>query len=229
MPVAFWLVGARDKKVASTLIIGICLFVAGCASGDSSPDSRDAGISGVLPNGAEYLVRSQPALDDTVEGVKGAIIIDLEDGEAPFEGHVAVGIAGFYSDIEVVQNLSFAEGVHLGVVSGDWYMHFAVYDHVVAELGESTESILLDSIVPLDPPHDSGLPVFELLPPLRWADDYELPLHMEVSYRDFVVRRGCSDLAVACSPDNFVEVVPRDRVRSPHPAWPGNTVEIITP
>lgn len=181
----------------------------------------------MLPNGLQYLVRSQPALDDTVEGVHGAIIIDLDDGEVPIEGPV-VGIAGFYSDVEVVQGLSFAEGVYVGVISGDWYMHLAVYDHVVAELGASTESIFLDSIIARDPPHDSGLPAFELLPPLRWADDYEIPLQMMVSYRDFVVRRGCSDLAVACSPDDSVEVVPSDRVVSPHPAWPGKIVEITT-
>ena len=220
--------GARDRKVTPTLIVGTCLLIVGCVSGDPSPASRDAGISGVLPNGVQYLVRSHPALSDTVEGVYGAIIIDLDDGEVPIKGPV-VGIAGFYSDVGVVQGLSFAEGVYVGVVSGDWYLHLAVYNHVVAELGESTESILLDSIVPLDPPHESGLPVFELLPPLRWANDYELPLHMEVSYRDFVVRRGCSNLAVACSPDESVEVVPSDRVVSPHPAWPGNTVEITTP
>ncbi|MDE0236688.1 MAG: hypothetical protein OXN95_05630 [bacterium] len=215
--------GARDKKAASSLIVGICLLVFGCASGDPSTTSGDAGISGVLPDGAQYLVRSQPALDDTVEGVYGAIVIDLDDGEGP-----VVGIAGFYSDVGIMQDLSFAEGTYVGVVSGDWYMHLAVYDHVVAELGELTESILLDSIVPRDPPHDSGLPVFELLPPLRWADDYEVPLHMEVAYRDFVVRRGCSELAVACSPGKAVEVVPGDRVASPHSAWPGNTVQITT-
>ncbi|MDE0216395.1 MAG: hypothetical protein OXN79_07445 [bacterium] len=219
--------GARDERAISFLIFGICLLVVGCAGGDLSPASRDAGISGVLPNGIQYLVRSQPALNDTVDGVYGAIIIDLDDGEVPIEGPV-VGIAGFYSDVELMQDLSFAEGVYVGVVSGDWYMHLAVYDHVVAELGETTESILLDSIVALDPPHESGLPVFELLPPLRWADDYEVPLHMEVAYRDFVVRRGCSELAVACSPGKAVEVVPGDRVASPHSAWPGNTVQITT-
>ena len=219
--------GARDERATSFLIFGICLLVVGCAGGDLSPASRDAGISGVLPNGIQYLVRSQPALNDTVDGVYGAIIIDLDDGEVPIEGPV-VGIAGFYSDVELMQDLSFAEGVYVGVVSGDWYMHLAVYDHVVAELGETTESILLDSIVALDAPHESGLPVFELLPPLRWADDYEVPLHMEVAYRDFVVRRGCSELAVACSPGKAVEVVPGDRVASPHSAWPGNTVQITT-
>lgn len=221
--------GVRDKTAIASLIVGICLLVVGCAGGDSSHLSQDAEILGVLPNGTQYLVRSQPALDDTVEGVSGAIIIDLDDGEAPIEGHVAVGIAGFYSDIKNMQSLSFAEGVYVGVISGDWLLHLTVYDHVVAELGESTESILLDSIIAHDPPHDSGLPVFELLPPLRWADDYELPLAMEVAYRDFVVRRGCSHLAVACSPDESVEVVPSDRVVSPHPPWPGNTVEITTP
>ena len=226
--VVFRTVGARDKKAVPSLFVGICLLVVGCAGGDPSPTSRDAGISGVLPNGAQYLVRSQPALDGTVEGVYGAIIIDLGDGEVPIEGPV-VGIAGFYSNVGVVQDLSFAEGTHVGVVSGDWYVHLAVYEHVVAELGESTKSILLDSIVPLDPPHDSGLPAFELLPPLRWAHDYEIPLQMMVRHRDFVVRRGCSDLAVACSPDDSVEVVPSDRVASPHPSWPGNAVEITTP
>ena len=76
--IALWAMVARVKSAASSLVIGICPFVIGCAGGDPSPASQDAGISGVLPTGAQYLVRSQPALDDIVEGVYGAIIFDLE-------------------------------------------------------------------------------------------------------------------------------------------------------
>jgi len=56
----------------------------------------EAEIAGVLPNGDRYLVRAEPALPDTVEGIHAAIVIDLDDGEAPIEGPI-VGIATFHS------------------------------------------------------------------------------------------------------------------------------------
>ena len=193
----------------------------------SAPES-EVEISGVLPDGDRYLVTAKPALSDTVQAAHAAIVIDLDDGEAPIEGPV-VGIASFYStDSTAGRNLSaFGDrDDYLVVASGSWFMLLDIYDHVIEELGESAKSILSDSIIALDPPDESGLPAFELWAPLRWASDDEVPLQMMVSYRDFVVRRGCSSLAVACSSDGLVEVVPKGRVISPHPEWPGNSVEI---
>lgn len=185
-------------------------------------------ISGVLPNGDRYVVRAQPALNGTVEGISAAIIIDIDDGEDPIEGPVA-GITAFLPDDGTRLRLFNDQDSSVVVVSGSYYMYFNAYDHIVAELGESTKSILLDSIISHDLPHESGLPAFELQAPLRWADNNEIPSQMMVVYSNFVVRRGCSNLAVACSPDESVEVVPSDRVFSGEPSWTGNTVEITTP
>ena len=182
-------------------------------------------VSGVLPNGDRYVVRAMPALSDTVEGTYAVIVIDLEDGEAPIEGPV-VGIATFHSSPRTTPRAFYGRDDPIVIDSGNWFLVLDIYDHVIEELGESAKSILLESIIALDPPDESGLPAFELQAPLRWADDYEVPSQMMVSYPDFVVRRGCSTSAVACSPDESVEVVPKEVVVSPHPEWPGNTVEI---
>ena len=226
------------------VIVGVAAVLGGCGSaGDSSLIQLDVGtavgamsadspiaaseveISGVLPNGDRYLVRARPALSDTVEGIHAAIVIDLDDGEVSIEGPI-VGIATFHSIAGSTPRAFYGRDDPVVVASGNWNMVLNIYDYVIAELGESAKSTLLDSITAHDPPDDSGLPAFELLAPLRWADDYEVPLQMMVSYNDFAVRRGCSSFAVACSADGSVEVVPKEKVVSPHPEWPGNTVEI---
>ncbi len=190
------------------------------------PDlASEAEIAGVLLNGDRYLVRARPALSDTVEGTYAVIVIDLEDGEAPIEGPV-VGIATFHP-ARTTPRAFYGRDDLVVVASGNWNMLLSIYDDVIAELGESANSVLLDSIIAHEPPHESGLPGFELRAPLRWADDNEVPSQMMVSYPDFVVRRGCSRSAVACSTDKSVEVVPKEKVFSPHHEWPGNAVEII--
>lgn len=78
----------------------------------------------------------------------------------------------------------------------------------------------------LAPAHQSGLPSFELSAPLRWADDEELPLQMEVQYPEFVVRRGCGAAAQACSDDESLQVIAADDVFSPAASWPGGTPKI---
>ncbi|WP_420437317.1 hypothetical protein [Candidatus Poriferisocius sp.] len=190
------------------------------------PDlASEVEISGVLLNGDRYLVSAEPALSDTVEGAYAAIVIDLQDGEVPIEGPI-VGIATFHP-VRTTPRAFYGRDDLVVVASGSWNMVLNIYDDVIAELGESANSDLLDSIIAHEPPHESGLPAFELRAPLRWAEDYEVPSQMMVSYPDFVVRRGCSSSAVACSADESVEVVPKEVVVSPHPEWPGNAVEII--
>ena len=197
----------------------------GFIGADSLTAESEVEIAGVLLNGDRYLVSAEPALSDTVEGTYAVIVIDLEDGEAPIEGPV-VGIATFHP-ARTTPRAFYGRDDLVVVASGNWNMLLSIYDDVIAELGESANSVLLDSIIAHEPPHESGLPGFELRAPLRWADDNEVPSQMMVSYPDFVVRRGCSSSAVACSADESVEVVPKEVVVSPHPEWPGNAVEII--
>ena len=80
--------------------------------------------------------------------------------------------------------------------SGDWTMTIDLYDQPLELWRDDTGRILTDLIEPL--PTDGGLPAFRLHPPLRWGEDDELPLQMEVIYESFVVQRGCDEASVGC-------------------------------
>lgn len=151
---------------------------AGVGSVVESDPASEIEISGLLPNGDRYLVRARPALNDYVESISAAIVIDLDDGELPIEGPV-VGITSFYSTARENLGAFRVRDDYVAVDSGNWLLLLNIYDHVMAVLGESAKSLLLDSIAAHDPPDDSGLPAFELQEPLRWAEEYEVPLQME--------------------------------------------------
>jgi hypothetical protein len=61
--------------------------------------------------------------------------------------------------------------------------------------------------------------MLRLDPPFRWASDYEGRVPMEVVFETFAVRRGCDEIAVACSSRGGVQVIPLDRLRSIAPLW----------
>jgi len=182
-------------------------------------------IVGTLPNGQDYVVRSDTDLRNTVEGISAGVLIDLNNGQPA----VVVGIGNFQRVTGTQQTGVDDRTGYVRVVSGDWYLELQVYDHVIAQLGDETAATILDAIVPAaQPQHASALPSFELLAPLRWADDIELPLHMMVMYPDFVVRRGCSDFSVACSTNGAIEVVPGEEVHGPESSWQVPQIEITT-
>lgn len=96
-------------------------------------------------------------------------------------------------------------------------MSIDIYQDILELWGDRTEQILTDSITPIDA--EGGLPAYTIEPPLRWGTDTELPLQMEVDHGSFVVRRGCGELSVACSPGNHVQVIPVEEVSSSPNEW----------
>ena len=112
--------------------------------------------------------------------------------------------------------VEFRDGI-LRAGSADWIMRVDVYDDILARWGDHAESVLVDSVHP--PPRRTALPAFDLDPPLRWATNDDLPLHMQVMFEDFVVRRGCDEVAVACSIRRAVQIIPAQEVFAPAPAW----------
>jgi hypothetical protein len=78
----------------------------------------------------------------------------------------------------------------------------------------------------IEPIQTSPSPRLVLTPPLRWADDAEVPLQMLVQYETFAVLRGCGPDAVACNLTRAVQVVPLDRLVAPSPEWSGTKMWI---
>lgn len=104
-------------------------------------------------------------------------------------------------------------------------MSIDIYEDILDLWGARTEQILTESITP---DLEGVLPAFTIEPPLRWATDTEIPLQMEVDHESFVVRRGCEESSVACSPDGGVQVIPAEEVSSSANAWDhSRTVTVV--
>lgn len=168
---------------------------------------------GALPDGTPFLVEVRPALDDDVVGISGAIML---------EGQGPVGVLQFaFSSWD---GTSYEDGLYR-ISAGGHFVQIDFYDQILDALGSGAETIIRSSI---RGGIAKGYPMLEVEPPFRWATDDELPLQMGVQFKTFEVRRGCSELAVACSPDEIVQVIPVDRLYAPAPVWPGDVeVEVI--
>lgn len=208
-----------DVRILAALGV-LSLILTACSGADAS-------ISGRLPDGSSYELAFDPELvEEEPEGVFAALVLDLEEtglsavdiGCSDDPCVPVLGIAKFAlmrgggSDREP----SFENGVY-SASSGDWTMTIEVYDHILEAGNVDVGQILMENIQPVEA--DGGLPAFELSGPLRWATDHELPLQMEVSYRSFVVRRGCDESSVGCSAARTVQVIPTELVYSPAPQW----------
>lgn len=198
------------------------------ASSDSGPVSS---ISGRLPDGTSYKVEfDPPLLGPELTGPVAAIVLDLENKPGIREQlgcinqcrAVAIGITTFN---RTRSPTSLAEGT-FRMSSGDWTMSINLYQDILDLWGDETESILTDSIIPFD--IQDGLPAFTIQPPLRWATDTEIPVQMEVNYESFVVRRGCGESSVACSPSRSTQVIPNEKVSAPAPTWDYETGVTVT-
>lgn len=198
------------------------------ASSDSGPVSS---ISGRLPDGTSYKVEFDPPLSGSdLTGPVAAIVLDLENDPGTREQlgcinqcrAVAIGITTF----DRTRSLTSLDEGTFRMSSGDWTMSIDLYQDVLDLWGDETESILTDSIIPID--NQDGLPAFTIQPPLRWATDTEIPVQMEVDYGSFVVRRGCNESSVACSPSRSAQVIPGEEVSAPAPTWNSEIVVTVT-
>lgn len=167
---------------------------------------------GRLPDGRAYVLGLDPALGEArPEAVYAAIEVNVD--EAPFTGddigcptcfQPVFGITTFYPGSD--QEPNYEDGVYRAS-SGDWTMEIKVYDDILTAWGaDSLEAALIEHIRPVDAV--DGLPAFELTGPFQWTEDDDVPHFMEVLYPGVVVRRGCDESSIACSPSRALQVVP---------------------
>lgn len=171
------------------------IVTAGCTSSTE--------IEGRLPDGRGYRVSSSPGLvDEEPEGVSAAIVINFDRSDVRFDGmpcpRPCTPVLGIATFSRVGRHEpAYANQVYTAS-SGEWTMTIGVYQHIVDVWGDDIGAMLLENINPIEA--DNGLPAFHLSGPLRWATDHEIPLQMEVSYPDFVVRRGSSRRTSGAAP-----------------------------
>lgn len=184
-------------------IIGVVIDNAGLAAAEpprlevwTAPLPRSGRVTGALPDGTRFELRGDAAwARGPVEDISAAIRVDLPDGTSP-----VAGIASF-------ARRQSGDGIthdRYVAAAGDWRFELALYPEVVEALGPDTARQLHASI---STSLDSGVPVIELAPPFRWADDDDTPLRMEVNAGWIAIRRGCGDEALACSPDGEIQAV----------------------
>ena len=179
--------------------------VAATTTTRSAGSSHPSWIEGALPDGTPYTVIYEGHVAESVEGIQGAVVIDVEGTP------MAVGILDF-------QGTWTEEPVYEGGLyrPGGSTVSIAFYDHVLSVLGVDAEETITSSI---RAGNARGFPTLEVDPPFRWASDNEIPVQMEVEYSDFVVRRGCdTQIALACSWNGGVQLIP-EAIRFPQPAF----------
>ncbi len=177
-------------------------------------------VDGVLPDGTTYQL-SGVENDDVATGVFAVITVDMTTGES-------LPIGNLVFAHESIQEGSVRwNGNVLTVPAGEWTAYIDVYQQVLDRLGTDARPLLTASVAGHD---QAGLPVLDLSPPLRFATDEEVPSALEVSYRTFVVRRGCDPSpGVVCSEDRSVQAVPLENVVSLSPGPPPPGLTIISP
>ncbi len=163
---------------------------------------------GVLPDGTIFDVYLDPSRIEIDIGISAGIIVELDEGTSP--------VAGILFSSRGPIEASGWDGFTYQIRTGSSSVEMEAYEDVVDALGPEYKEIFETGIVGSEV---AGYPVLELTPPFRWATDDEIPLQMEVAFDTFVVRRGCGELAVACSPTHLVQVIPSSSVFAPAPPW----------
>lgn len=168
---------------------------------------------GRLPDGTPFRV----SIVEPVTGISAGIVMEAEDGSRS-----AIGIVSFVPGRADSTRFDLASSTFT-IPSGDWTVYVDLYDEITEQVSDP------GGLIDLIETAYTGLPALSLSPPLAWARNQDLPLHMEVYFETFVVRAGCGQLAVACSATGAVQVIPMDRVVSPSPAWQDRPIFIESP
>jgi hypothetical protein len=183
--------GMRLRLIGLVVTLGACTGASEVTAftGPTAPpiplSIEETTAIGALPDGTPFEFFIGADLSAVVVGISAGIVIDVA-GEPEAVGSVKFGSPPRDEHF-------FHHGVDLPP-GGGIYIDF--YDHILEGLGSDHEEIIAGSIRGTI---NHGFPGLALDPPFRWATDEEAPLQMEVEFRDFVIRRGCGDLAVACS------------------------------
>lgn len=188
----------RSSVRYAALLLGALLapLAAGCGADDGD---RLVAVTGVLPDGTRYELRIPAGLDvNSVEDVGAGIV--WASGSADEVGN-AVGVIRF---ARADSSLQVAPGT-TAVIDNRLIAHGGVWAMIIDLYGLSAgREVDLERIGARE---QDGLIVLDLPNSLRFAETGELPLEMEVTYRDLRVVRGCSELG-RCSPDRRIMVVP---------------------
>ncbi len=152
---------------------------------------------GALPDGLDYQVVVSDGIGPWPIHVEGIFLVEL-DGEK-----VPVGEVSYRKDGGLGTELN---GTRLLLTAGGWTITIDFSQNAFEALGEDAGAIVTESIAAVT---KSGFPVLLLEEPFSW--DYEM-VPPEVRYGSLVVRRFCSEYAVACNDIHSVQVVSADRI-----------------
>jgi hypothetical protein len=157
--------------------------------------AEDLRVMASLPNGTEFLVTIAPRMaDDWLEST-GSIVMDI-DG-------LPASVGGVTFRNEPNTEYSYEEGRYRIPAAG-YLVEIAFQEHVLRALGPDAEDIIRSSIRGSS---EFGFPVLHVDEPFRWGSDDQSPTEMSTRFSTFEVRRGCSDLAVVCSPEGDLQVI----------------------
>lgn len=146
-----------------------------------------------------------------VTGISGGFVIAVGEQTIPV-GQVAFraggGLGSAYSDGTYRSN------------TGEWSVAIQFSDAALRFLGEAAPEVVMGSI---STGSRLGMPVLALDDPFAWDHD-QFPL--EVVYESFLVRRSCGELAVTCSGNDVVQMIPAGFLYEGHPAFSATTASI---
>ena len=201
LAIAVSLLTACDTTVAPTTTIpplpppdGVVVTTVTTAT--TSPTTVDPSpftYRGVLPNGVDYVARIP---GDKVEGVT---LVTGAFSYMSVQGPVPVGEVR-YTRIDGPGSYAYySTGVLRLGSSSSWVVEVEFDTNVLAAMGNLVEetvtrSIFLETV--------QGLPVIRLATPFTWVEGSP-----EVRYEHFVVRSGCSEVALRCSENRVVQIL----------------------
>lgn len=173
---------------------------------------------GALPDGTPYEIWGPPSTGPLVRSVHAVIMHDGPDHAVPLAAMSAVR--------NEQTNSEPRSDTAVIVPTSTWTIRLELLSESPSQLDHRYMQTLRSSVT-----ERNGFPVIRLHDPLRFAEDYEVPVSMEVAYDTFVVRRGC-DRNVAwgrCSPDQAVQVVALAGLVAPAPPTPPPSLLIRSP
>lgn len=161
----------------------------------TEPAPQELRVVASLPNGTEFLVTVAPPMaHDWLEST-GSIVMDIDGQSSP------VGSVSFRNEPNT--EYSYEEGRYRIPAAG-YLVEIAFQEHVLRALGPDAEDVIRSSIRGSS---EFGFPVLHVDEPFRWGSDVQSPTEMSTRFSTFEVRRGCSDLAVVCSPEGDLQVI----------------------
>ncbi len=159
-----------------------------------------------LPDGTQFIVTIEPGMPADWLATTAGIVVEMNGEVLP------AGRLRFFRDIPNTSYL-YENGVY-HVPAAGILVTLDLDPLALGLLGADAADTLARAIRGNS---ESGHPVLRLREPFRWASD-ESGEVMAVRFSDFEVRRGCSELAAACSPEQSLQLI-----------WTGSESQSPTP